>query len=66
MQGDELVAADAGAAVGQGADGGGGQVERAGALVDDDEVVAGAVGLGERDHGLAAYRPGSTARVADG
>ena len=48
---DELVAADAGAAVGDGGGTAGGEAERAGALVEHDEVVSAAVHLDEPRHG---------------
>ena len=45
LDGDELVAADAGAPVGEGGGTGRGEAERAGAFVEHDEVVAAAVHL---------------------
>ena len=52
FEGDELVAADAGAAVAEGGDARGGEAEGAAAVVEDDEVVAGAVHFHKGDqHG---------------
>ena len=51
LDGDELVAADAGAPVGDRGGAAGREAERAGALVEHDEVVAAAVHLEEARHG---------------
>ena len=51
LDGDELVAAHAGAPVGDRGCAAGGQAERAGAFVEHDEVVAAAVHLEEARHG---------------
>ncbi len=55
---DELVAADAGAAVGQGGDAARRQAQAGRPFVDHDEIVAGAVHLVEGDAHAAAYSPG--------
>ena len=64
LDGDELVAAHAGAPVGDGGGAGGGQTERAGALVQDDEIVAAAVHFYEARHAEGIGAGGERGRVS--
>ena len=64
LDGDELVAADAGAPVGDRRGAAGGQAERAGALVEHDEVVAAAVHLEEARHAEGICGDGAAAEGA--